>query len=104
MELMLVGSDGRVVSSPPVMIAMAILSSTFRVRNANTMVNSGGMILYHGAVCASTVWLVSERAAITQIVVKITAEATVLARIFVFTSSVQLDVLVFLIYAYPAIY
>jgi len=50
MALRLVGSDGRVVSRPPVMIATAMLSSTFRVRNASTIVISGGMMLYHGAV------------------------------------------------------
>jgi len=50
MALRLAGSDGRVVRRPPAMIATAMLSSTFRVRNASTIVTSGGMMLYHGAV------------------------------------------------------
>lgn len=81
------------------MIATAMLSSTFRVRNASTIVTSGGMMLYHGAV-----WCGSDRAAIAQMTAKMTAEAAVLVRIFAFTSSVQPGVLVFLIYAYPTIY
>ena len=96
MALMLVGSDGRVVSRPPVMIAMAMLSSTFRVRNASTIVNSGGIMLYHGAVWVSAVWRGSDRAAIAQMAVKMTAEAAVLKRSFVFTSSVQLGALALL--------
>lgn len=94
MALRLVGSDGRVVSRPPVMIATPMLSSTFRVRNASIIVISGGMMLYHGAVWVSAVWGGADRAASAQMAAKITAEAAVLARIFLFTSSVQPGVLV----------
>ena len=93
MALRLVGSDGIVVSRPPVMIATPMLSSTFRVRNASIIVISGGMMLYHGAVWVSAVWGGADRAASAQMAAKITAEAAVLARIFLFTSSVQPGVL-----------
>ena len=104
MALMLMGSDGRVVRRPPVMIATAMLSSMFRVRNASIIVISGGMMLYHGAVSISAVRCDPDRAAIAQMAAKITAEAAVLVRIFVFTSSVEPDVLVSLIYTNPTIH
>ena len=84
MAIRLVGSDGRVVRRPPAIIATAMLNIMFRVRNASTIVSSGGMMLYQGA----AVWCGSDRAAIAQMAAKITAEAAVLVRIFVFTSSV----------------
>ncbi len=104
MAIRLVGSDGRVVRRPPVMIAMAMLSSMFRVRNASTIVISGGTMLYHGAIRILAVRCGSDRAAIAQMAAKMTAEAAVLVRIFVFMSSVQPGVLVFLIYTYPTIH
>ena len=86
----LVGSDGSVVRSPPVMRARAMLRSIFRVRNAKIIAINGGTMLYHGAVCVSAVWCGADRAARVQIAAKMTAEAAVLEsmRIFVFTSSV----------------
>ena len=70
------------------MIATVMLKIMFRVRNASIIVIRGGMMLYHGAVSISAVRCGPERAAITQIAAKITAEAAVLVRIFVFTSSI----------------
>ena len=86
------------------MIATAMLRIMFRVRNASIIVISGGMMLYHGAVSVSAVRCVPDMAAIAQMAAKITIEAAVLIRIFVFTSSVQPGVWVFLIYTYPTIH
>jgi hypothetical protein len=46
-------------------------------------------MLYHGAIWVSAAWYGDDIAASVQIAAKIKAEAAVLARIFLFTSSVQ---------------
>jgi hypothetical protein len=66
------------------MIATPMLSITFRVRNASTIVSIGGTMLYHGAVCCD-----NDIDAITQMTAKTTAEATLLVKMFVFMSSIQ---------------
>jgi hypothetical protein len=104
MVIRLVGFDGRVVSRPPTMIATAMLKIMFRVRNASIIVNKGGMMLYHGAASIPAVRRDPDRAAIAQMAAKITADAAVLVRIFVFTSSVKLGVRGFLIYTDPTIH
>ena len=100
MAVKLVGSDGSVVSSPPVKIAAAMLSSMFRVRNASTMVISGGTMLYHGAARVSAVASGSDRAAMTQMTAKMTTDAAVLVRVFFFTSSIRSSVLFRLRFTY----
>ena len=103
MALRLAGSDGIVVNRPPTVMAMAMLSSMFRVRNASTIVSSGGTMLYHGAVSISAVRDGVDWAASAQTTAKMTAEAAVLMIIFVFTSFVQLGVFLFLYVTYPTI-
>lgn len=102
--LRLVGSDGRVVNRPPVMMATVMLSSMFRVRNASIIVRSGGMMLYHGAISISAVRDGVDRDASAQIAAKMTAEAAILMIIFVFTSFVQLGVFLFLYVTCPTIH
>ena len=94
----LAGSDGIVVRRPPAIIAIPMLSSTFRVRNASIIVSNGGMMLYHGAV-----WSDFDMAAIAQMAAKMTAEAAILVRFFVFTSFVQLGVFLLLYVTCPTI-
>jgi hypothetical protein len=46
-------------------------------------------MLYHGAIWVSAAWYGDDIAASAQITAKINAEVAVLARIFLFTSSIQ---------------
>ena len=86
------------------MRAMPMLRITFRVRNANIIVSNGGTMQYHGITLVSAGWCDCARAASAQMPAKMTAEAAILVRFFIFTSSVHLGVLVFLIYIYPTIH
>ncbi len=72
------------------MIAIVMLSSMFRVRNASTMVSSGATMLYQGAACASVLGCGVDNAASAQMVVKMMTATAVLVIILIFTSSVYL--------------